>query len=75
MYIYERKMYSAIFMEETCLNIDAAQNTLPRESIHVTFTANDEKFVLLQLTSSVSFKTLRVYTTNLTENKKNLPKV
>ena len=33
-------------------------NTLQSECIHVTFGSNEEKFLLLQITSSVSFKTL-----------------
>ena len=56
--IYESKLYNAVFAEGTCLNIDSTQNTLQHEGIHITFSANDEKFVLLQLTCSVSFKTL-----------------
>ena len=51
-----------------CLNLHATTNTLQCECIHVTFKSNDEKYLLLQLTQWVSFKTLCVYRTNLTEN-------
>ena len=35
----------------------ALPNTLQSECIHVTFSCNEEKFFLLQLTGSVRFKT------------------
>ena len=60
MCIYERKLYNAVYMEETCLNL--TPNTLESECILVTFSCIDEKFVLLQLTRSVSFKTLCIET-------------
>ena len=49
--IYERQLYNVIYVEETCLKVDAPQKIVQCEGIHVTFSANEEKFVLLQLTS------------------------
>ena len=58
MCICERKLYNAVYVEETCLNLDKKPNTLESECILVTFSCVDEKFVLLQLTRSVSLKKL-----------------
>ena len=67
--IYERKLYNAVYLEQTCLNKDATPNTLQRECIHVTFRCNDKTFGLLQITGSISFKTRGVYMTNLAISK------
>ena len=54
------KADNADYIVEMCLDLDATPNTLQCECIHVTFRSNDQKFVLLQLTHSVCFKTLCV---------------
>ena len=55
--IYERKLYCAVYVKETCLYLDAPQNTLQSECIHVTFLFKDEQLAPLQLSRSLSFKT------------------
>ena len=70
-YIYERKLYNTVYIEETSLNIDAPPNTLQIECINVTFRSKNEKCVLLQLTRSVSIITLCVEPTTLAEHENN----